>query len=104
MAEYRIEGSEPAENDLRDIVRHISAQLDAPVTAEKMLDVIEEAVNSLEDMAQRYPLVIDERLAAMGYRKLTVKNYFIFFTVDEKRKIVNVERILYARRDWRGLL
>lgn len=31
MAKYRVDVSEPAENDLRDIVRYISAQLSAPI-------------------------------------------------------------------------
>jgi hypothetical protein len=32
MAKYRVELSEPAENDLRDIVRYISAQLSGIIT------------------------------------------------------------------------
>ena len=104
MAEYKVEGSESAEKDLRDIVRYISSQFDAPMTALKMMDIIEAAVNSLEDMPQRCPLVADERLAALGYRKLIVKNYFVFFTVDEQNKVVDIERILHARRDWQRIL
>ena len=33
MVKYRIDVSEPAENDLRDTVRYISAQLSASMTA-----------------------------------------------------------------------
>ena len=104
MAQYRVDVSEPAENDLRDIVRYIFAQFDAPITALKMMDDIEEAVSGLADMPQRCALVTDERLASMGYRKLIIKNYIAFFTIDEKSKVVDVERILYARRDWLRIL
>jgi len=105
MAKYRVDVSEPAENDLRDIVRYISAQLSAPMTALKMMDTIEEAIiTGLAVIPQKCPLVTDERLAMMGYRKLLVKNYIIFFTIDEKSKVVDVERILYARRDWLHIL
>jgi toxin ParE1/3/4 len=104
MAKYRVELSEPAENDLRDIVRYISAQLSAPMTALKMIGIIEEAIMGLTVMPQKCPPVADERLALMGYRKLLVKNYIVFFTIDEKSKMVDVERILYARRDWRHIL
>jgi plasmid stabilization system protein ParE len=55
-------------------------------------------------MPQKCPPVTDERLAVMGYRKLLVKNYIVFFTIDEQSKIVDVERILYARRDWHYIL
>ena len=58
----------------------------------------------MTDMPQKCPLVRDERLASIGYRKLLVKNYVVFFTIDEKAKVVDVERILYARRDWLRIL
>lgn len=104
MARYKVDVSEPAENDLRDIVRYISAQLSAPITATKMMDAIEEAIGGLTDMPQKCPPVTDERLASMGYRKLVVKNYIAFFTINENSKVVDVERILYGRRDWLRIL
>lgn len=104
MDKYRIDISEPAENDLRDIVRYIAAQLSAPLTALKMMDLIEESIMGLAIMPQKCSPVIDERLALMGYRKLPVKNYVVLFTIDEKAKVVDIERILYARRDWRQIL
>ena len=104
MAKYRVDVSEPAENDLRDIVRYISAQLSAPITALKMMDTIEEAITGLAVMPKKCPPVTDERLAMMGYRKLLVNNYIVFFSIDEKSKVVDVERILYARRDWHLIL
>lgn len=104
MAEYKVEVSQPAENDLRNMIRYISVQLSAPVAAENMLDLINEALSGLADMPQKCPLVTDERLASMGYRKLQVKNYIAFFTINEKDKVVDVERILYARRDWIHIL
>ena len=100
MATYRVDVSEPAEDDLRDIVRYVSSQLDAPLTALQMIDTIEEAIKGLSKMPQRYPLVNDDRLASMGHRKLMVKNYIVFYSIDEEDKIVDIERILYARRDW----
>ncbi|MDD2498851.1 MAG: type II toxin-antitoxin system RelE/ParE family toxin [Desulfitobacteriaceae bacterium] len=104
MARYRVDVSEPAENDLRDIVRYISAQLSAPMTATKMMDALEDAIARLADIPQKYSLVTDERLASMGYRKLVVKNYIAFFTIYEQSKTVDVERVLYVRRDWLRIL
>jgi len=104
MEKYRVDVSEPAQEDLRSILRYISSQLSAPMTALKMVDTIEEALNKLAEMPDRYPLVRDDRLASMGYHKLEVKNYAAFFTINEKDKVVDVERILYARRDWANLL
>jgi toxin ParE1/3/4 len=104
MARYRVDVSEPAESDLRNIVHYIAAQLSVPMTATKMMEAIQEAIAGLADMPQKCPPVTDERLASMGYRKLVMKNYIAFFTIDEKSKVVDVERILYARRDWLRIL
>lgn len=92
--------SEPAENDLRNIVRYIASQLSAPISALHMMELLEEAMGGLSDMPQRCSLVADERLSQMGYRKLIVKNYVVFFSIDEKNKVIDVERILYGMRDW----
>ena len=104
MEQYRVDVSEVAENDLYDIVRYIASQLSAPVTALRMMDLLEEAMASLAEMPQRFSLLSDERLSQMGYRKLVVKNYLVFFSIDEPNKVVDVERILYARRDWLRIL
>lgn len=100
MAKYRVDVSEPAEKDLLDIVRYITSQLSAPISALDMMEAFEEALANLSDFPQRCPLIADERLSQMGYRKLIVNNYVVFFSIDEKNKVVDVERILYGRRDW----
>ena len=104
MASYRVEITEPAEDDLRTIVRYISAQLSAPVTALRMMGIIEKSLGNLGEMPQRCPFVRDDRLATLGYRTLIIEHYAAFFSIDEIAKVVYVERILYARRDWASLL
>ena len=101
---YRIDIAEPAEHDLWDIAKYISYQLNAPTTAIKMIQAIKAAIAKLETMAISYPLVRDDRLAALGYRMITVKNYIAFYRANEEEKTVVVDRILYGRRDWRNLL
>jgi len=104
MEKFRIDISEPAEGDLRDIVRYISSQLSAPLTALKIMEAIDEAISKLSYLPHGYPLVRDDRLASMGYHKLTIKNYIIFYTINVKEKVVEIERILYGRRDWKNIL
>lgn len=104
MTQYRVEVSGPAESDLGEIVRYIASQLSVPLSALHLLELLEEAMEGLSDLPQRYPFVVDERLAQMGYRKIPVKNYIGFYSIDEKNKVVYIERILYGRRDWLRLI
>ena len=104
MVEYEVRITRSAENDLREIWRYISTQLNAPTTALKMVQTIRESIAALKTSALMCSLVRDDRLAALGYRPLIIKNYIAFYTVSEKEKVVFVERILYGRRDWINIL
>ncbi len=104
MARYDLQYTEPAGNDLTELLRYIAITLSEPIIAQRMLTTIEKAIDSLSTMPYKYPLVDDEHLAGLGYRKLHIKNYIAFFTIDKGARIVNVERILYARRDWLHIL
>ena len=104
MEKYDVNITEPAEDDLRDIVQYISSQLNAPVTAINMLDALNVAISKLETNALHYSLVRDDRLAALGYRLMVVKNYLVFFIVNEKNCFVDIDRILHGRRDWQNIL
>jgi len=104
MEQYKVSVSVPAEKDLQEITKYISSQLSAPAAALKLADAFVEAFIDLENMPEKYPLVPEDRLAAMGYRKRPVKNYLVFFKIDAKSHEVDVARILYARRDWLKIL
>ena len=104
MDRYNVSLADPAEDDLDEITQYISEQLSAPAAAIRLSDALEKAFIELEEMPGKYPLVPDERLAALGYRKRRVKNYFVFFKIIEETHEVDVDRILYARRDWANIL
>ncbi|MGM0523302.1 MAG: type II toxin-antitoxin system RelE/ParE family toxin [Bacillota bacterium] len=100
MAKYNVELTEIAENDLLEIVKHITFQHSIPSSAHELMRIFEEAMRSLSISPERCPLIADQRLSQLGYRKLIVKNYIFFFSINDKESIVDVERILYAKRDW----
>ena len=104
MERYDVRHSDPAIEDLSDILRHFIEVKKEPQTALSLLDAIDEKVGSLSAMPHRCPLVRDEFLRSLGYRLLVVGNYIAFFTIDESQRVVNIERVLYARRDWQNIL
>jgi plasmid stabilization system protein ParE len=101
---YKVNVTKPAENDLRDIAMYIASQFNAPTTALNMVRTIRASIAKLETNALLYPLVRDERLAALGYRSLMVKSYMVFYIVNGKDRSVDVDRILYGKRYWQALL
>ena len=101
---YKVNITEPAENDLRDIVRYISSQLNAPLAALNMMRAIRKSIAKLKTAPLIHPIVRDDRLSILGYRFLVIKNYVVFYIVIEKEKTVSIDRILYGRRDWMNIL
>lgn len=104
METYKVLVSKSYQRDLKEIIHYISHNLDAPFTAHNFLDSIQDTVNSLKIMPYRYPLVKDIYLSKKGFRKCLVKNYIIFYKVDEDRKIIQVHRILHSKQNWLEIL
>jgi plasmid stabilization system protein ParE len=89
-----------AENDLDEIIDYLAGFSEQ--TALKYYDTIIEKIGTLTTMPERNPLVKDVQLRLRGYRWLPVNNYVVFYIVKEAT--VEIRRILYARRQYEGLL
>ena len=104
MKAYRINIAVVAKQDIRDIKTYITNELQEPVIAINITNAILDAIDSLEQMPDRIALVKDKRLAAQGIRPLYVKNYTVFFRIDDSFDVVEVVRVLYSHRDWASIL
>lgn len=104
MEHYKLTVYETAKADMRDAVTYVSKTLREPETARSLLQRFRETVLSLALMPERFGLVSDRYLAALGLRMAPVGNYLIFYTVDISTRRVDVVRVLYGRRDWMQIL
>ena len=102
--EYKVISSRRARKDLTAIGDYITKELYAPQTALDLMDEIDIQLIGLRQMPKRYAQISDDRLARSDIRSIPVKNYLIFYVVDDAAKTVNVLRVLYSRRDWTNLL
>ena len=102
MEHYTVALARVAKQDLQDIYTHILYTLESPQAAENTLEALHKNMASLSHMPTRHPLLQSPSLNALGYRMIPVNNYLIFYSVQEKT--VYVERVLYNKRDWHGLL
>jgi len=97
---YQLKFLPTARQDMTDIVRYISHELHNPNAAEALADKMIEATEQLCE----YPYInsVHQTVKPLKYeyRKLLVKNYIIFYWVDEKDKLITVARVIYARRDY----
>ncbi len=101
---YEVKISKQAERQLKEIFQYISYILQAPGTAEKMLDLLEKEILSLSSFPNRIPLTQDEPWHSQGVHKMVVKNYLVYFWVDENIQTVHITAVVYGRRDQKQLL
>ena len=111
---YEVQIMDSAKKDMRDVYRYISRELQNVVAAEHRISLIQDKIKSLRESPYRYPLVLDEYLAAKGVRSISAKKHMVFYIICEKGSVVEnvvVERptvfamrVLYSHRDWATLL
>lgn len=101
---YTVRITQPAQQQLREIADYIRFTLQAPNTAIKMLDMLAEEILSLDQFPNRVPLTEEEPWHSQGVHKLPVKNFLVYFWVDEETEQVHVIGVIYGRRDQRHQL
>lgn len=101
---YKLVVSKPAENDLEDILQYISKDLSVPKAASDFLDEVLKCYDNVSETPLMYALCDNDRLKGKKYRKAIIKNYIMFYRVDETSNTVYIMRFLYGRRDYINLL
>ena len=100
---YKVNYTATAQEDLLSIVEYLSSILKAPSAAMNLLDAIEKETGILAENPLIFPISQDDYIAKRGIRHVSIKNYFMFYTIDEDAQSISIIRILYARRDWINL-
>jgi len=101
---YEVIITKRAEEEILEIGGYIASNLNAPFAASQLLDDIDYQIDSLNMMPKRHALVSEEHLAERGVRHIPVKNYIIFYEVNDDTQTVEILSVMYARRNWESLL
>lgn len=96
---YTVEIVPYAENALREIGQYIAVNLQSPQNAINTLSAIRNEIAGLGFMPVRIPLAPDEPWNEEGVHRMKVKNFYVYFWIDELNKIVQVINVVYVGRD-----
>ena len=102
MERYEVFIKPAAKEDLREIFRYITEILNEPNIAERICDTIETAILTLSRLPLRHGVSAEEPFTSRGIRKMPVKNYAVFYNVDDSG--VHILRIIHSRRKWQSLV
>ena len=97
---FEVKISIRAKKDLQSIALYIKNTLKEPNIAKKYAKLLKAEIENLEYFPQRNSIIDDEIIRDLNIRKLIIKNYIVFYRINEDKKIVNVERVIYGSSDW----
>ncbi len=96
---YTVKTTFQAEEQMQEIIYYIANELKAPDAALHLLDVLEDSFVSLTHFPQRVALVDDESWRNKGIHRLPVKNFLVYFWIDEDKMNVQIIAVIYDKRD-----
>lgn len=85
-----------ASRDIDDIYGYIAKNLKEPKVAESILEILEKAIYSLEDLPERGAIRRVGTYANQGYRQLIAGNYLIIYRVQKEKQEVYIVRVRYG--------
>jgi len=91
-----------ARADMREIGEYIRRELHNPGAAAGLIRQFREAIASLKDFPESGSPLLTPGNTSSLYRFLVCSNYLVFYHTD--RAAVMVDRVIYGRRDYLGIL
>ena len=84
MKKYVVEISETAEQDLENIISYIRFSLSGDIIADKYKILFKQELKNLENIAGSMPILSEDLTGYKNIRKINVRNYIVFYIVDDE--------------------
>ncbi len=104
MKKYLVEISKTATQDLENIISYLRNNLAGDIIADKYKILFKQELKNLENVAGSMPILDEYLTGHKNIRKINVRNYIIFYIVDEENSKALVLRIGHAFMDWEKYL
>lgn len=89
-----------AKLDLEGIFQYVSLELVNPESASQLIDKFEAKFKDICVFPKANPLLINANLDSDHLRKSMVDNFIIVYLYDESKEIIDIVRVIYAKRDY----
>lgn len=96
---YNVKITSQAEHQIQETINYIANELHSPEAAYHLLDTLEDSIASLSHHPQRISLISEEPWHTKGIRRLPVKNFLIYFWIDDANMKVQITALIYGKRD-----
>lgn len=101
---YTLEFLPIAKKDMDDIIYYISHNLKNSSAARKLAKNFIKSANSVLDFPYGLSIYKHQKKLANDYRCIKIKNFLMFYTINEKEKKVTIVRVLHRKMDIKNIL
>lgn len=93
-----------AKSDIDNIIHYVAINLQNKSAAKKLAESFIDGANSILDFPYGYSIYRPIGILKNEYRSIRIKNFLMFYAIDEKEKLVTVVRVLYQKRNINNIL
>ncbi len=104
MSRYEIKVTPYAKSQMQEIRDYIIFQLMNPDAAKNLLLEMQKRINDLEFMPESVKTIEEQPWGSQGIRKIIVKNFSIYFWIDEDNRTVHIVAVTYSKRNQKNVL
>ena len=97
--QYKVKMTMYATQQAQKIVSYISHELLSPETAAGWVDYLQKEISGLDTFPARNPCIEEEPWKTKGIRRLPVKNFLVYYWIDEENSTVWITAVIYGKRD-----
>lgn len=90
--------------DLKALYRYVAYEQQDVTNAERLIIAIRDAINLLDRMPKRHPLVNRPILNGKDAHRAIIKNHIILYQIDELNATVSILRILSSRQNIENII
>lgn len=99
VGQYKVHITRYAYSQMSEIRQYIEEELLAPDAAKNLLLSMRDEVAALQMLPSRHPLVEEEPWRTEGIHRLIVKNFYLYYWIDESAGMVHVTAVVYGKRN-----
>lgn len=97
MEAYKVRITQQAKKHLILIRDYIATGLQQPSIAKELVALIRSEMYALEYMPHRIKCIDEQPWRDLGFRKIRIKNYYVYFWINENEKEVVIIAVAYVR-------
>ena len=86
---FKVEVTEAAQESVRAAIEYVRLVFDSPKAAKSLKVEFDKFLENVAELPEMYPLMEDEALRCIGYRRALIKAYVAVYTFEDEKITVH---------------